>query len=117
MPTISIKINGVEIVTMGGGLGEIEEVEDGNGGTKTKIPLNNFTGYMLVDDIAASSVNNANQRGQAVGSSKHPPLPFDPCATPKEQAAAAAGGRQLYSTQTKPYHGGIMTTFAPESKD
>jgi hypothetical protein len=112
MPTISMKINGVEIVTMGGGLGEIEEVEDSNGSTKTKIPLNNFTGYILVDDNAP----NVNEQGQAVGSSKHPRLPFDPCATPKEQAAAAAaaaaagGGWQQYSTQTKP-RGSIITSF------
>jgi hypothetical protein len=55
-----MKINTVEFFKNEGRIGEIDEVEDSNGEKRTKIPLENFSGYVLVDNDAPT-FNNNNQ--------------------------------------------------------
>ena len=81
----SMKINTAEVFQVEGSIGAIREVKGSDGKKKTKIPLENFSGFILVDNDAPT-INNS-QQGQATR--RVVPQSFDPCATPKEQLAVA----------------------------
>jgi hypothetical protein len=73
------------------------------------VALDNFSGYLLVDEIHVLSANDNQQRGY-----RKPPPHIDPCATPKEQlimaaaTAAAAGGGGGGGPQQ---NGGLISSF------
>jgi hypothetical protein len=118
----SMKINGAVVCKFEGRIGMIDEdFEDSDGITKTKIQLENFSGYILLDNNHVLLSGNGNQ--QQVGHTKPPPN-VDQSATPIEWQLSAAtsiaggggsgsgGGQQLGLPCTKPPHqSGLIGSF------